>query len=208
MAYGWRGSKVRLVPLDKDKHLENALLWLNDPEITELTLIGDTPIGRLAEEEFFERFMRMGSSPDPAKSTEVGFAVETLDVERFEPARIHEIGVYAHGVWYRLIPRPGTYDTTHAVESIDADIVQRKIFEAILGIPDPTDARLTFVGGNRDALYLKQQVDDGAAALAVTLAPVTIEQFIEVCRQNRIMPPKSTWFQPKIRSGLVMALLD
>lgn len=81
MAYGWQGSKVQLVPLDKEKHLENALRWLNDPEITLLTTIGDTPIGRLAEEEFFDRFMRMGSAPDPAKYNEVGFAVETLDEE-------------------------------------------------------------------------------------------------------------------------------
>ncbi len=63
------------------------------------------------------------------------------------------------------------------------------------------------MGGNRDAAYLKAEVDAGKHRLAVTLPPVTIDQFIAVCRQNRIMPPKSTWFQPKIRSGLVMALL-
>ena len=97
---------------------------------------------------------------------------------------------------------------SNAAQSIDADIVQRRIFDEILGITDPADERLTFVGGNRDARYLKKQVDDGTCRFAVTLAPVTIEQFVKVCRENRLMPPKSAWFHPKIRSGLVMALLD
>ncbi|RMH17715.1 MAG: DUF1015 family protein, partial [Gemmatimonadetes bacterium] len=120
----------------------------------------------------------------------------------------HEIGLYDGTAWWRLRPREGTYDPANAVEAIDADIVQRHLFAAVFGIEDARDERLTFVGANRDARWLQERVDAGAARWAVTLPPVTMDEFIAVCRQNRLMPPKSTWFEPKIRSGLVMALLD
>lgn len=125
-----------------------------------------------------------------------------------QPTVPHEIGLYAGGAWLQLTPRSGTYDPANAADSIDAAIVQRHVFERLCGIADPRDERLTFVGGNRDAAYLRSRVDSGERAFAITLPPVTMEQFIEVCRQRRMMPPKSTWFSPKIRSGLVMALLD
>jgi uncharacterized protein (DUF1015 family) len=137
------------------------------------------------------------------------FSIEDLGpLPAYQPSEIHEIGVYIEGAWLKLVPRASAYDASNAAESIDADIVQRHLFAAALGIEDPRAKELTFVGGNRDAAYLKGQVDAGHHTLAVTLAPVPIQQFIDVCRQNRIMPPKSTWFQPKIQSGLVMALLD
>ena len=135
------------------------------------------------------------------------FVIESLTAAEFQPTEIHEIGVYLEGAWLKLVPRESAFDPENAAESIDADIVQRHLFAGVLGIEDPRAKELTFVGGNRDAAYLKAQVDAGHHDLAITLAPVTIDQFIEVCRQNRLMPPKSTWFQPKIRSGLVMALL-
>lgn len=133
------------------------------------------------------------------------FAVERVPGAH-QPARTHVTGLYAGRRWYRLRPLPGSYDERNAVECIDADIVQRNFFDAILGIADPSDHRLNFVGGDRDLDFLQAGVDGGEYRYAVTLAPVTLRQFAEVCRQNRIMPPKSTWFQPKIRSGLVMAL--
>lgn len=120
----------------------------------------------------------------------------------------HSIGLYSGDGWLRLTPKPSTYDASNAAESIDAAIVQRNVFERVCGIADPRDERLTFVGGNRDARYLRNRVDSGEQSFAITLPPVTMEQFLEVCRQRRMMPPKSTWFSPKIRSGLVMALLD
>ena len=126
----------------------------------------------------------------------------------YQPGVPHSIGLYSGDGWLRLTPKPGTYDATNAAEAIDAAIVQRNFFERVCGITDPRDERLTFVGGNRDARYLRDRVDSGEQAFAVTLPPVTMEQFLEVCRQRRMMPPKSTWFSPKIRSGLVMALLD
>ena len=126
----------------------------------------------------------------------------------FQPTAPHSIGFYSGDDWLRLTPKPGTYDASNAAESIDSAIVQRNVFERVCGIADPRDERLTFVGGNRDARYLRNRVDSGEQSFAITLPPVTMEQFLEVCRQRRMMPPKSTWFSPKIRSGLVMALLD
>lgn len=135
------------------------------------------------------------------------FEIESLEVADYQPTKVHDIGIYIEGGWLKLVPRESAFDAGNAAESIDSDIVQRHLFAGVLGIEDPRAKELTFVGGNRDAAYLKAQVDAGHHDLAVTLAPVRIDQFIEVCRQNRIMPPKSTWFQPKIRSGLVMSLL-
>ena len=136
------------------------------------------------------------------------FRVEALPGARaFQPSVTHEIGLYAEGAWHRLTPLPSSFDADSAVETVDADIVQRRFFAEVLGIMDARDPRLTFVGGNRDALYLEERVDGGGFAYAVTLAPVTMEQFVAVCRQGALMPPKSTWFQPKLRMGLVMALL-
>ncbi|RMG41238.1 MAG: DUF1015 domain-containing protein [Planctomycetota bacterium] len=137
------------------------------------------------------------------------FEVRVLgDLPAFRPERVHRIGFYADRCWLELTPRDGVFDPRNAVESIDAEIVQRHVFDAVMGITDPKDERLTFVGGNRDSAYLKQMVDSGAYRCAISLAPVTMEQFVAVCKQNRFMPPKSTWFDPKIRSGLVIALLD
>ena len=93
------------------------------------------------------------------------------------------------------------------MKRIDADIVQRKLFAEILDINDARDSKLNYVGGDRDAKYLKSRVDSGEFNYAVTLAPVTMKQFVNVCRQNRFMPPKATWFEPKVRSGLIIALL-
>jgi uncharacterized protein (DUF1015 family) len=134
------------------------------------------------------------------------FEVHKLESQAaYRPERVHQIGLYIGGSWYRLEPKPGTFDPANAAESIDADIVQRHIFAGILGISDARDERLNFVGGNKDAGYLQSRVDAGEYQFAISLAPVTMQQFIDVCAQNRFMPPKSTWFDPKIRSGLVIA---
>jgi len=95
MSYGWEGTKVRLVPLDKEKHLDNALLWLNDPEITQWTVIGDWPLTRLAEEEFFDRMMR-------SDQTDVAFAIELLKGEPIGFSGIHQID------WRHSVGRTGT----------------------------------------------------------------------------------------------------
>jgi uncharacterized protein (DUF1015 family) len=135
------------------------------------------------------------------------FAVEPHGPIAYQPVITHEIGLYDGSTWWRLRPRPGTFDPADAAQDIDADIVQRLLFADVFGITDARDDRLTFVGGNRDAAWLQAQVDAGRFSCAVTLPAVTMDQFIRVCMQGRLMPPKSTWFEPKLRSGLVMALL-
>ena len=127
----------------------------------------------------------------------------------YEPAQTHDIGLYASDSgWMRLRPIPGTFDRSDAAEAIDSGIVQKNLFAHVFGIADAADDRLTFVGSNKDVAWLEREVDEGRATYAVSLPAVTMDEFIEVCRQNRRMPPKSTWFEPKTRSGLVMALLD
>ncbi|REK20718.1 MAG: DUF1015 domain-containing protein [Planctomycetota bacterium] len=136
------------------------------------------------------------------------FDVTSLgDLPGFRPEAVHEIGLYCKSGWYRLVPKPGAFDETDAAASIDAAIVQEHILDGVLGLTDARDSRINYVGGNKDASYLKSRVDSGEFAFALSLAPVTMDQFIAVCEQGRFMPPKSTWFDPKIRSGLVSALL-
>jgi uncharacterized protein (DUF1015 family) len=125
-----------------------------------------------------------------------------------QPVKTHDIGLYDGSWWWHLQPKPGTFDPNDAAQDIDADIVQRRIMEQVLGVSDARDERITYVGANRDAAWLQAQVDEGLHGFAITLPPVTMEQFIRVCLQNKLMPPKSTWFVPKIRSGLVMAMVD
>ena len=131
------------------------------------------------------------------------------DAGPYQPTATHDIGLYTPDRgWLRLQPLAGTFDPEDAAEAIDYGIVHKNLFGHVFGIADAGDARLTFVGSNKDAAWLQAEVDEGRAAYAVTLAAVTMDEFIEVCRQDRLMPPKSTWFEPKVRSGLVMALLE
>jgi uncharacterized protein (DUF1015 family) len=140
---------------------------------------------------------------------ETSFEVEALgDLPEYQPLGTLEIGFYTKNCWLRLTPKPDAFNPSNAVEVIAANIVQRKIFDEIFGIEQAADERLKYVGGNKDTAYLKRKVDEGAQTYAISLAPVTMNQFMEVCRQGRYMPPKSTWFSPKVRSGLVIALID
>ena len=164
--------------------------------------MGLAPYNRLVEKP------RM-AAPELVHALEENFEIDELEgVDAFQPSVTHEIGLYVDGRWFRLTPREGTYDPESAVDTVDSKIVQRLFFDDVLAIADPRDDRLTFVGGDRDAYYLKDRVDSGEFAYAVTLPPVTMDQFIRVCRQGQFMPPKSTWFQPKLRMGLVIALLN
>lgn len=159
----------------------------------------------------YNRLVKKSNNPiaDLCSQLEDSFEVEALgNLESYAPARVHEIGLYTQNCWYKLIPRDSAFDPSNAANSIDAGIVQRKIFAEIFGIEDERDTAITFVGGNKDSAYLKSKVDSGEYEYAFSLAPVTMEQFMDVCKQNQYMPPKSTWFMPKIRSGLVMALWE
>ncbi len=158
----------------------------------------------------YNRLIEASAVPqgDLIAALRTNFVVEPQPGGAYQPEHTHDVGLYDSKSWWRLVPRHGTFDPNDAAQDIDADIVQRRFFTEVLHVEDARDDRLTFVGANRDAQWLQAQVDSGRFRLAVTLPPVTMRQFIDVCLQDKLMPPKSTWFVPKIRCGLVMALLD
>ncbi len=187
-------------------HRSAAAAMLGCPEFLAVFFTSDRmgigPYNRLIRGVSFE-------AEDLLERLRASFEVETPgDLSAYAPSAGNDIGLFVGGSWHRLRPRAGTHDSSNAVECIDANIVQRLILNGALGISDSRDERINYVGGNKDAAYLEQRVVAEEFALAISLAPVTMTQFIEVCRQGRFMPPKSTWFLPKIRSGLLIALLE
>jgi uncharacterized protein (DUF1015 family) len=135
------------------------------------------------------------------------FEIEQLDKEPFKPAALHELGMYINGCWYQLTAKPGTY-TDDPIGILDVTILQNNILDAILGISDPrTDARVDFVGGIRGLQVLADRVDSGQFAAAFSLYAVTIDQLFAIADSGNVMPPKSTWFEPKLRDGLLTHLI-
>ncbi len=111
------------------------------------------------------------------------------------------------GKWYRLTAREGTFDESDPVSSLDVDILQKNLLHPILGIDNPRkDSRIDFVGGIRGLKALENRIANGWA-VAFSMFPTSMEELLAVADQGRIMPPKSTWFEPKLRSGLVVHLL-
>ena len=224
--------------LDEDKHRHRVWIIDDADEIAALTAgLAKEPAAYVADgnhrsaaaaalgrDDFLAVFFttdRMGLAPynrlvqstgltDDEVAEKLAASFEIADAPRspFQPSDIHQIGLYLGGRWHALTPKDGTFDPAKANEAIDSDIVQRRLLDEVLGIADPKDKRINFVGGNKDAAWLQKQVDEGDDQLAITLAPVTMDQFVAVCEQGVFMPPKSTWFEPKIRSGLVASLFD
>lgn len=137
----------------------------------------------------------------------VKFDVEQLSKEPFKPAALHEIGMYLNGSWYKLTAKPGTF-TEDPIGILDVTILQNNILDGILGIADPrTDSRVDFVGGIRGLQVLADRVDSGQFAAAFSLYAVTIDQLFAIADTGNVMPPKSTWFEPKLRDGLLTHLI-
>jgi uncharacterized protein (DUF1015 family) len=125
------------------------------------------------------------------------------------PARPQEFSMYLEGKWYRLAAKPGTFDKDDAIASLDVSILQNNLLDPLLGIKNPrTDKRIDFVGGIRGTGELEKKVDSGKFAAAFSFRATTIEQLFAVADAGKIMPPKSTWFEPKLKDGLVSHLLD
>ena len=125
------------------------------------------------------------------------------------PGNVHEFGLYLDGAWYRLVAREGIFDPSDPVKSLDASILQDRLLEPILGIQDPrTDKRIDFIGGIRGMDELERLVDSGRFQAAFSVYPVSLDQLIAVADAGKVMPPKSTWFEPKLRSGLFVNPLD
>jgi uncharacterized protein (DUF1015 family) len=135
------------------------------------------------------------------------FEIKKLAQEPYKPATLHEFGMYINGCWYQLTAKPGTY-TNDPIGILDVTILQNNILDAILGISDPrTDARIDFVGGIRGLQVLADRVDSGQFAAAFSLYAVTIDQLFAIADSGNVMPPKSTWFEPKLRDGLLTHLI-
>jgi len=135
------------------------------------------------------------------------FKIKKLAQEPYKPATLHEFGMYINGCWYQLTAKPGTY-TNDPIGILDVTILQNNILDAILGISDPrTDARIDFVGGIRGLQVLADRVDSGQFAAAFSLYAVTIDQLFAIADSGNVMPPKSTWFEPKLRDGLLTHLI-
>ncbi len=121
----------------------------------------------------------------------------------FRPAKTHEVGMYLAGAWYRLEPRPGTWNAENLVDSLDVSILQNNLLSPILGIGDPRrDQRIDFIGGIRGLDELVRRVDSGREAVAFAMFPTSVDELLAIADAGEIMPPKSTWFEPKLRSGL------
>ena len=137
------------------------------------------------------------------------FDVEDMGTDIYKPARLHEFSLYLDEHWYRLTAHEGTYDASDPIGVLDVDISSRLILDKILNIGDlRSSKRIDFVGGLRGLGELKRRVDNGEMRAALALYPVSMQQIIDIADSGKIMPPKATWFEPKLRSGLVIHKLS
>lgn len=137
------------------------------------------------------------------------FVVEEKGADVYKPACLHNFSLYVDGKWYSLTAKPDTYDDNDPIGVLDVTISSRLILDEILGIKDlRSDKRIDFVGGIRGLGELKKRVDSGEMAVALALYPVSMKQLMDIADTGNIMPPKTTWFEPKLRSGLVIHKLS
>lgn len=137
------------------------------------------------------------------------FDVEDMGTEIYKPAKLHEFSTYLDGHWYKLNAKAGTFNDEDPIGVLDVTILSNLVLDKILGIKDlRTDKRIDFVGGIRGLGELKRRVDNGEMKVAFALHPVTMKQIIDIADSGNIMPPKTTWFEPKLRSGLVIHTLE
>ncbi|MDE7369881.1 MAG: DUF1015 domain-containing protein [Muribaculaceae bacterium] len=143
------------------------------------------------------------------KKLEENFIVEPKGKEIYKPAKLHNFALYLDGQWYSLTAREGRYNDADPIGVLDVTISSDLILRDILGITDlRSDKRIDFVGGIRGLGELKRRVDNGEMKMALALYPVSMDQLINIADTGNIMPPKTTWFEPKLRSGLIIHKLD
>lgn len=137
------------------------------------------------------------------------FEVVEKGENEFKPERLHQFSMYLDGRWYAMDARPGTYDDHDPIGVLDVTILSQLVLDDILGIKNlRTDKRIDFVGGIRGLGELKRRVDSGEMQVAFALYPVSMKQLLDIADTDNIMPPKTTWFEPKLRSGLVVHTLE
>lgn len=143
------------------------------------------------------------------KALEKDFIVEEKGESIYKPSSLHNFSLYLAGKWYSLTAKPGTYDDNDPIGVLDVTISSNLILDEILGIKDlRSDKRIDFVGGIRGLEELKRRVDSGKMAMALALYPVSMKQLMDIADTGNIMPPKTTWFEPKLRSGLIIHKLE
>ena len=140
---------------------------------------------------------------------EKNFEIEEKGKEIYKPNALHNFALYLDGKWYSLTAKPGTYDDNDPIGVLDVTISSNLILDEILGIKDlRSDRRIDFVGGIRGLGELSRRVDSGEMKVALALYPVSMKQLMDIADTGNIMPPKTTWFEPKLRSGLVIHELE
>ena len=151
-----------------------------------------------------------GLTPDEFLARiEKNFTVEKKGKEIYHPQGLHNFALYLDGNWYSLTAKPGTYNDNDPIGVLDVTVSSDLILRDILNITDlRSDKRIDFVGGIRGLEELQRRVDSGEMAMALALYPVTMDQLIAIADSGNIMPPKTTWFEPKLRSGLIIHKLD
>jgi uncharacterized protein (DUF1015 family) len=155
-----------------------------------------TDLYGLSKKDFFQRLEKI-------------FELEEKGSDIYKPGKLHEFSMYLDGKWYKLTAREGTYDDADPIGVLDVTILSKHVLDNILGIKDlRRDKRIDFVGGIRGLGELKKRVDSREMEVAFALYPVSMKQLIDIADTGNIMPPKTTWFEPKLRSGLVVHLLD
>ena len=149
------------------------------------------------------------SSEEFLAALQVNFEVEDKGTEIYKPQQLHEFSLYLDEHWFSLKAKEGTYDNTDPIGVLDVDISSRLILDEILNIGDlRSSQRIDFVGGLRGLKELKRRVDSGEMRAALALYPVSMQQIMDIADSGKIMPPKATWFEPKLRSGLVIHKLS
>ncbi|MBK9290268.1 MAG: DUF1015 domain-containing protein [Bacteroidetes bacterium] len=177
----------------------NFFLAVNFPD-NQLTILDYnrvvTDLNGMSAEEFLEKLKN-------------SFEITPKGKEIYKPSRLHEFSMYLGGQWYALVAKEGTYDDHDPIGVLDVTILTNQVLEPLLGIDDlRRSKRIDFVGGIRGLAELSRRVDSGEMAVAFALYPVSMKQLIDIADTGNIMPPKTTWFEPKLRSGLVVHTLD
>jgi uncharacterized protein (DUF1015 family) len=149
------------------------------------------------------------SSTEFLEALKKGFVVEEKGSETYKPVTLHNFSLYLEGKWYSLSARPGTYRDEDPIGCLDVTVLSEQVLGPLLNITDLRKSeRIDFVGGIRGLEELKRRVDSGEMAAAFALYPVTMKQLMDIADNDMIMPPKTTWFEPKLRSGLVIHSLE
>ncbi|MBO4264163.1 MAG: DUF1015 domain-containing protein [Bacteroidales bacterium] len=148
-------------------------------------------------------------APAFLRALEADFDLRCMGSQVWKPAALHNFAMYLDGQWYSLTAKPGRYDDADPIGVLDVTILSRLVLDRILGIKDlRTDKRIDFVGGIRGLGELSRRVDSGEMRVAFALYPVSMQQLTDIADSGQIMPPKTTWFEPKLRSGLAIHSLD